>query len=48
MLKTITEDNSLKVAQLANDMRIKRSQIIQFVPNSNGTVSLFYWQDYEK
>ena len=44
MLKSITEDNSRTLTQVANDNGIIREQIISIVSNQNGTVTLYYYE----
>ena len=43
MIYSITEDNSRELTKAANELGIKREQIVQIVSNQNGTVSLFYF-----
>lgn len=43
LLFSITEDNSNALTKQANDMGLQKGQIVQIVPNSNGTVSLYYY-----
>jgi hypothetical protein len=45
MLKSITGDNANDLANSVNHYGITREQMIQFVPNKNGSVSLFYEQE---
>lgn len=45
MLKSITGDNANDLANLVNQYGITRKQMIQFVPNKSGSVSLFYEQE---
>ena len=42
MIASITGDNSNDLAKLVNQYGIRREQMIQFVSNPNGSVSLFY------
>jgi len=44
MLQSITEDNAHALATLANDLGIKRSQIVAVINNGN-TVSMLYDDD---
>lgn len=42
-LYSITEDNSNALTKQANEMGLKKEQIVQIVCNYNGTVSLYYY-----
>lgn len=44
MLKSITEDDSRALTQVANDYKITREQIVSIVANQNGTVTLYYYE----
>jgi DNA-binding phage protein len=44
MLKSITEDDSRALTQVANDNGITREQIVSIVANQNGTVTLYYYE----
>lgn len=48
MLKSITGDNNIALSRQVGELGIKRSQIIQIVSNYDRSLSLFYWQDYER
>ena len=45
MIKSITGDNANDLANLVNQYGITREQMIQFVPNKNGSISLLYEQE---